>query len=201
MATLSTEVIGLLGLDPRRVRLLSAVHEAGHVVVADTVGVDILGATVSSAEHIGVGEDHTELRMPGGEPIPIPTAEYTVILAAGFQASYLWLTGRGVTDQDVLNQALTMLAAGDIAAMDDLRETRHRPDLHIQDGIKTAALILEHRWANVLRIGYALAAAGTLTRADLHPLLTRDPIDRTAAHALFEQWRTPHVSVTETAGG
>lgn len=36
--TPSAQVIEMLGLTRRRIRLLSVVHEAGHVVVADTVG-------------------------------------------------------------------------------------------------------------------------------------------------------------------
>ena len=58
---LSAEVIAMLGLEPRRIRLLSAIHEAGHVVVANTVGELVISSTVTSDEQIGTGDDHAHL--------------------------------------------------------------------------------------------------------------------------------------------
>jgi hypothetical protein len=67
---LSAEAIDLLGLTPRTARLLSAVHEAGHAVVADTVGLRVTRARVTSADRIGVG---SRRRTPGPSAAGTPT--------------------------------------------------------------------------------------------------------------------------------
>ena len=124
-AARSAEVIELLGLDRRRIRLLTAIHEAGHAVVANTVGALVISANVTSDEQIGIGDDYTHLDMPGGVEIPFP--EYLTILAAGFQASYFWMEARGFGDTATLNKALNLLRASDWNTAKRLCQRWNRP--------------------------------------------------------------------------
>ncbi|UZJ33503.1 hypothetical protein [Streptomyces endophytica] len=73
---------------------MSAVHEARHVVVADTVGAFIHHAQVTSSEHFGEGDvAHVDLEMPGAAEVLFP--EHLIILAADFQASFFWPAAAG----------------------------------------------------------------------------------------------------------
>jgi hypothetical protein len=185
---LSDKLVTMLRLPPRLRRLLSAVHEAGHAIVAHTVDVRVRYAEVTSYEYLGVGNDHINISMPDGRPIPL--AELLVIRAAGFQASYMWLRSRGFRDVDTLNQALSMLAAGDIADCTVDCQRAGRPELGMQDGIDVAAEILQRRWPSVLRLGYELARTGTMDEAQLWPVLLADQGAATrSARDEFRRWR------------
>ncbi|MGR7000774.1 hypothetical protein ACU686_26440 [Yinghuangia aomiensis] len=201
---LSAEAMGLLGLTPRTARLLSAVHEAGHAVVADTVGLRVARARVASAAHIGVGGDHVDVETRDGADVP-PGA-HLVVLAAGFQASYTWAVGRGYTDPAKLNRALNILNGGDRGAVDALRERHGRPDIHIQQGTEPAMRILTRRWSTVLRIAYALARAGELDERALFAHLVAGPAElQAAARRVWREWpdpfTTPSVPTSATTPG
>lgn len=186
----SARVFELLNLTPDRARMLSAIHEAGHVVVANTVGALVIRTSVTSREHIGVdGADETLLDMPGGRAMML--AEQIPILAAGFQASYFWLQSRGFTDETVLNKALNILGASDWKACVQACAGAGRPDLSMQDGVLPAAQILKARWSTVVRIGYDLAGMGTMTHPDLWPhLIDAARAGHRTALAAYETWRT-----------
>lgn len=185
----SARVFQLLNLTPDSARMLSAIHEAGHVVVANTVGALVISTSVTSREHIGVdGADETVLDMPGGRAMTL--AEQLPILAAGFQASFLWLGTRRI-GETVRNQALNILAAGDWEDCVQACVDAGRPDLGMQDGVLPAAQVLQARWSTVVRIACDLARMGSMTHPDLWPhLIDEARTGRRTALAAYETWRT-----------
>lgn len=186
---MSEEVVATLGLDRRSSRLLSAVHEAGHAVVAHAVGAWATNVAVADGEQLGLGGNYTEVEMLGGGEVPLP--EGLAILAAGIQTTYYWLRGRGFTDMAMLTRVLNLLAAGDHDATTVLCERWGRPDLDLEAGIWPASEIVIRRWPTVLRIGYHLARVGTMNGSELLPHLCSSPYSEfVEAREVFRKWRS-----------
>ncbi|WP_331735628.1 hypothetical protein OG333_37155 (plasmid) [Streptomyces anulatus] len=177
-----------LGLDPRLLRLLSAVHEAGHAIVAHTVGLSVTSATVTSHELIGLGGDHIALDYHAHHGrIPLPSL--LAMRVAGFQASVLWLGGRGIDGTTEPYQAtLNGLAGSDLNWCADACQ-RLLPHAHAQDTIEIAGRILLHRWRSTLRLAYDLAAAGSMDAVVIQPYLESDPMHALAAMRSYRIWR------------
>lgn len=176
-------------LTPGQKRLLSAVHEAGHAVVAHTLGFPVVGARVNSADRIGLGGDEIvlDLRVFGDQEIPLP--DLMSVWAAGFQASCMWMQGRGVDFNDPpVKTALNTLAGGDHRKCEEICRTAGAPELGIGDGLYGAAVALSRRWYTAMRLAYALAAAGALTEAQLAGRLSADPDQRSDARSTYQAW-------------
>ncbi|MFG2844232.1 hypothetical protein ACGF12_13820 [Kitasatospora sp. NPDC048296] len=177
-----------LGLEPRLLRLLSAVHEAGHAIVAHTVGLTVTSATVTSYELIGLGGDHIALDYRAfGDRIPLPNL--LAMRVGGFQASFLWLQGRGIDGTaEPYQEVLNCLAGGDLNwcahACQNLL-----PHAHAQDTIEIAGRILLHRWRSTLRLAYDLADVGSMDETALRTHLDADPVQGLKAMRCYRTWR------------
>lgn len=184
-ASVVAETRELLALSPANVRLISAVHEAGHVVVGHTLGMTVSRARLADDDslHAHVTVDYG---YPAGTVIPLP--DLLAMRAAGFQAAFTWLDSRALLD-DRRNQAINNLAGGDIkwclATCRDLGVS----DTTMQDGIVPAVHVLQRRWRTVLRLAYALAAAGSLSQGEIGPLLADDRAARLDALDAYRHWR------------
>ena len=188
-----------LGLEPRLLRRLTAVHEAGHAVVGQTVGFKVTGARVVSTDVLGRHDsDHISIDLtPLEEDGTFPLCELLTLKMAGFQASHMWLRGRGVPAMEQpYKTALNTLAGGDItqcyahcneAGMPDISTTR--------EALYGTAIILKFRWRAVLRLGYALEAVGQLDESALQPYLNADPSAHQEAAERYRAWqqRTAHI--------
>ncbi|MER5354646.1 hypothetical protein ABT093_30485 [Kitasatospora sp. NPDC002551] len=177
-----------LGLEPRLLRLLSAVHEAGHAIVAHTVGLSVTGAAVTSYELIGLGGDHIALDYSAyGNRIPLPSL--LAMRVGGFQASFLWMEGRGIDGTtEPYQEVLNGLAGGDLNWCADACRNL-LPHAHAQDTIEIAGRILLYRWRSTLRLAYDLAKAGSMGESTLRPYLEADPLQALKAMDSYQTWR------------
>jgi hypothetical protein len=181
-------VTAALGMEPRLLRLLTAVHEAGHVIAAATVGLKVTRAWVTWSRLIGAGGTGFDYSCYPSRIIPLP--DLLAMNAAGFQATYTWLEGRGIDgNADPYDFALNAMASADIGWCQDACRQLGRPDLTMQDGIHGAGRILKHRWRAVLRLAYALASQGALPGAELQPYLLADPAQHAEAVIAYHAWR------------
>jgi hypothetical protein len=178
-----------LGLTSRQGLLLSAVHEAGHAVAADSAGVTVTRAAVH-ADLSGLVTVEG-LPRPGDGPAAV-RAHLPALLAvklAGYAASAAWLKGRG-TDPAVppVGLALNALAASD--GQDALRylEAAGCPGASLGPAGDATLRILLARWETVLRLGYALARRRSLSAPEIGALLAADPY-RAAGRAAYRTWR------------
>jgi hypothetical protein len=184
------EVTAALGMEPRLLRLIGAVHEAGHAIVASTVGFEVTEARVESMEMIGSGTDQITVdfsRYPGRI---IPLTALLAMKAAGFQASFTWLEGRGIDGaEESCDFALNTMAGDDIHWCLNTCRQLGRLGLSMQDGIEGAGRILKRRWRAVLKLAHALAARGVLAGDDLRPYLAADFPQHIAAVHSYQAWR------------
>jgi hypothetical protein len=143
-----------LGLAVRQELLLTAVHEAGHAVAADSAGATVTGAEVRPDFS---GTTAVEgLPGPGGDPgavrahLPALLAVYT----AGYAASAAWLKGRG-TDPAGPSAALAINALAGSDGTDALRclDAAGCPGASLGPAGDAALRILLARWETVLRLG------------------------------------------------
>ncbi|WP_331757732.1 hypothetical protein [Nocardia sp. NBC_01388] len=187
------KTLALLGVHPRHVRLLTAVHEAGHAVVADSVGAHVDSVTVLSDGHLTDprgGNDHAQVEFPGAASADEVFAEYLTVLTAGFQSQYMWLTrSRGVTYTDQVQTGLSWLAAGDIHPANALRERCGRQDVEFVHAQAIAGMILRTRWSTLLRLAYHLNRTGYASQKDLQGYLMVNPQVRTKCLAYFRAWK------------
>jgi hypothetical protein len=189
---LAAEVTAALGMEPRLLRLISAVHEAGHAIVGVTVGFEVTEARAETVEAIG----SNEVTVDFGPGRDVPLSDLLPWKAAGYQASFTWLPGRGIDGAEApYDFALNTMAAGDINSSLATCRRAGRPDLTMQGGIEGAALILTHRWRSVLRLAYQLARCGVLAGDDLVPYLAADFPQYLAAVRAHQAWvqRTGHL--------
>lgn len=180
-----------LALPPRLLRLLSAVHEAGHAVVAQTLGMWVCEVHVVSHERIGMGGDRCQIRE---DLNTWPTVDHVTLLLAGMQASGLWFTGRGRDprkDPD-LTHCLNSLAGSDLeeawARCESLGMTKEEAAPKVQATVRAANIILQKRWIDVLSMAYALARHGSLVGRELWPYLHR-PAREVEARAAYRVWQ------------
>ena len=189
---LAAEVTAALGMEPRQLRLISAVHEAGQAIVGATVGFEVAEARAGTVEEIG----SNEVTIDFGHGQDVPVSDLLSLKAAGYEASFIWLQGRGIDSaEDPYDFALNTLAADDINSSRATCRKIGCPDLTMQDGIEGAALILTHRWRAVLRLAYKLARCGALAGDDLVPYLGADLPQYLAAVRAYQAWqqRTGHL--------
>lgn len=197
--SLCRRVTAQLGLDPRRLRLLTAVHEAGHAIVGHTVGFRVTAAFVTSDDVLGRhGADHISVDLTAfGDDGIIPLCDLLALRIAGFQAAHTWLRGRGVPAMEQpYKTALNTLAGSDLTSCYEHCAEVGVPDVATtREALYGAAVILKYRWRAVLRLGYALARVGTLDEAALRPYLDSDPNAHQEASARFRAWqqRTAHI--------
>jgi hypothetical protein len=90
--TQAAEVTAALGMEPRLLRLISAMHEAGHAIVGATVGFEVTEARAETVEAIG----SNEVTVGFGPGRDVPLSDLLSWKAAGYQASFTWLQGRGI---------------------------------------------------------------------------------------------------------
>jgi hypothetical protein len=183
-AAVIDDVVRWLDLSPRLVRLLSAVHEAGHAVVADTVGMGVSGMHLTDDGSLDATTT-VDYRRGAGEIIPLP--DMLAMRAAGFQAMFTWLDVRGLENDD-RSQAVNYLAAGDNTWCKEMCD-KLLPGATMQDGVVPAVNILQRRWLAVMRLAYALARAGTLGHQEISELLATDAEQQSAASAWYLRWR------------
>ncbi|MEU3566776.1 hypothetical protein [Kitasatospora sp. NPDC006786] len=171
-------------------RLLTAVHEAGHAIVGHTVGLHVTGATVTNAEAIGLGGDHIAVDY-AAYPAPIIPLPHTLAMGvAGFQASCTWLEGRGLDgDSEPYSTLLNLLANTDLHGCAELCRLAGLPASRTHDAVEAAGRILHHRWRATLRLAYVLTAAETMDRTALLPYLEDDPAQLQAAKEDYRVWR------------
>lgn len=182
-----------LGLPPRLLRLLSAVHESGHALVAHTLDMRVTEAQVVSREFIGLGGDHILIDFSsyrrGCSSRIVPTPDLLAMKVAGFQAAFMWLQGRGVDGTEApYQEILNTLAGGDLNWCTDFCRTLGRPPLQ-SHAVEAAAWILSHRWREALALAYALAARGNLDEKALRPFLEAGPHRLAPARAAYAAWR------------
>ncbi|MEV0237515.1 hypothetical protein [Nonomuraea sp. NPDC050786] len=188
---LELEIRQTLDLPPRLLRLLSAVHEAGHAVVAQTLGMWVWEVHVVSHERIGMGGDRCQIRE---DMDALPTVDYVAMLLAGAQASGLWFIGRGRDprkDPD-LTHRLNNLAGTDLeevwARCQTLGMSKEEATPKVQATIRAANIILQHRWIDVLGLAYAVARRGSLVGQELFPYLHR-PAREVEAREAYRVWQ------------
>jgi hypothetical protein len=184
------EVTAAFGTDPRQLRSIAAVHEAGHAVVAATVGFEVIQARV--CDPAAGGEDHdgvtVDVSCYGDRPVPLP--DLLAGAAAGLQANCTWLCDGGLDpNQPPYDIALNVLAGPDKAWCLGTSGQAGRPWLTMQHGIEGAWWILTRRWPAVLALAGSLASRGTLAGPDLEPYLFADPAQRADAIRSYEAWR------------
>lgn len=186
------KVTRLLGMPPHRMRLLVAVHEAGHALVAHTAGFRVIKVRVTSRKVIGLhGDDVATIDYEGVYPNNIvPLSDVLAISAAGFQATCMWMQGRGLDfNTPPFKTALNIMAGGDIANSARTSRDAGDPDRTMQDGMLGAARVLKRRWHATLRLAYALTHAGELSGPELDPYLYSYPAQACAARAALAAWR------------
>jgi hypothetical protein len=133
-------------MEPRLLRLLTAVHEAGHAIAGQTAGLTVTAARVASAGTTGLCGGCVDIDSGGYHRPVIPLPHLLAFQAAGFQASFLWLEGRGINgNEDPYSSALNALAGGDKSWCSSLCRDLGKPGLGMQDGIEGAARILKAR--------------------------------------------------------
>lgn len=185
------EIQETLGLPPRLLRLLSAVHEAGHAVVAQTLGMWVGEVHVVSHEHIGMGGDRCQIRE---DLDALPTMDYVTMLLAGAQASGLWFIGRGRDPREDpdLTLRLNNLAGTDLdeiwARCQALGMTKEEATPKVQATIRAANTILQKRWIDVLSMAYVLARRGSLVGQEMWPYLHR-PAREVEAREAYRVWQ------------
>lgn len=182
-----------LGLEPRLLRLLTAVHEAGHAIVGTTLGFDVSSIQVSSRDVLGFrNHDHISLELHVGQEIRLP--DELSLYMAGFQAACFWLNGRGIRAMAPglpYKTALNCLAGGDINKCHDLCDQWGMPAVATtNEGVRGAAHVLKYRWRAVLQLAYAVADTGYLRGAELQPYLDADPVARQRALTAYGTWLT-----------
>ena len=182
----AVEALELLALPARQVRLLTAIHEAGHAVVGHTLNMPIERIVLTDD---GTLDAHTTIPASygyaAGETVPLP--DLLTLRAAGFQAMFQWLDSRELETAD-RNKAINYLAAGDNTWCKDFcAELAH--DATMQDGVIPAGRILLCRWPTVMRMAYALAAAGSLDLFEITQLLWADRQGCTESAERYRRWR------------
>lgn len=182
------QAIAALGMDAGQLRMMSAVHEAGHAIAAGTVGFTVAQARVGDPATTRCGVE-VDLSCYAGEIIPLP--DLLAMKAAGYQAAFIWLQRRGGVDGHALpyDFALKTLAGDDIGWCLDICGQLLRPDLSMQDGMEGAWRILTCRRGAVLHLAEALVGRGVLAGADLLPYLTADPVQHAEAVSSYRAWR------------
>lgn len=186
------EVRAVLALPPRQLRLLTAVHEAGHAVAAHTMGMVVMEAHVDTYDRIGLGYDHVAYKWENGHRGPMLLASHM----AGLAASYVFMQGRGwdPRDQD-LADALSSLASGDIhQAREHVAEVTGRPYGDTLDTVQRVmeplTSLIRARWLDVVRLGYALARHGHLDQDALRVYLGRNMTGAVDAMDAYQGWTT-----------
>jgi len=175
----------LLGFSPENIRLISAVHEAGHAVVGHTLGMVIERAHLTDD---GSLDGHVTVDYGYGPGKIVPLPDLLTLRAAGFQAMFTWLEDRQLLS-DRRTEAINYLAAGDIEWCIATCRDLGMGSVTMQDGIEPAVRILRHRWPTVLRMAYVLAKAGSLAEHEVEPLLLCDPQRRLIALGGYRRWR------------
>lgn len=182
-------VVASLGMEPRLLRLQAAVHEAGHAIVGYTAGLDVAEARVTSPAASGLHGGCTDIPAGSYHGPSIPLPHVLAFWAAGFQATFLWLEGRGIDgNEDPHSLVLNAMAGDDKAYCSSLCRKLGKPDLGMQDGIEGAARILKARWHAVLGLAYALASHGTLSGNALQPYLTAGPHQHLLGVRSYRTW-------------
>jgi hypothetical protein len=155
-----------IGLPRNRWTLLTAVHEAAHVVVADTVDMATGEVRITRSTHV-LGRGHATSATRHSGPYTLP--QILAVRSAGFEGAWLWMLARGYPKTLDTQRPLTLAAGGDIRAVIADCRAAGRPDLVPPDdgrpppdsviglGVHPAAHILTRRWSTVLRIAYHLA--------------------------------------------
>ncbi|WP_147472650.1 hypothetical protein [Streptomyces triticirhizae] len=175
MLTDCDDVVTVLGLTPALYRQLLCVHEAGHVIAADGLGVPVLGARLTL-------NDPEDKRLGYVELGPQPLADGSrlallgrlIVRAAGAQAAYLWLERRGTTaDLAALRQDPDLFGADDDCT-EAAEACAAQPEYGLtpQAGVVPAAQLLLARWPAVLRVAYWLGRRERLDGQQLRALLT-----------------------------
>ncbi|MFF7764215.1 hypothetical protein [Streptomyces griseorubiginosus] len=182
-----------LGLEPRLLRLLTAVHEAGHAIVGSALGFDVTAIKVSSRDVLGLhNNDHISLELHEGQEIRLP--DELSLYMAGFQAACFWLNGRGIRAMDPnlpYKTALNTLAGGDINKCHALCDRWGVPAIATtNEGVRGAAHILKYRWRAVLQLAYTVNRVGYLWGSDLQPYLDADPSAQRASLTAYGRWMT-----------
>jgi hypothetical protein len=180
-----------LGLEPRLLRLLTAVHEAGHAIVGSTLGFDVSAIKVSSRNILGLrNHDHISLELHVGQEIRLP--DELSLYMAGFQAACFWLNGRGIRAMDPglpYKTALNCLAGGDINKCHDLCDQWGMPAVATtNEGVRGAAHVLKYRWRAVLQLAYTVDRVGCLWGTELQSYLDADPSTRRESLTAYEEW-------------
>jgi hypothetical protein len=177
--------VNIPGLIPVQQRLVTAVHEAGHAVVADALGVPVLSARVAD---LGERSENGVYGTVALNPTALAYGSRLVLLArltiraAGAQAAALWLEQYPRVAPEVL---VAFRAEPHLyGAYDDCLSAAHacaeRPEygLTAQAGVIPAAQILLARWPVVMRVAYWLARRGHLDADELRSLM--EPNEQTA---------------------
>ena len=187
---LALQVAAALGMDLRQLRPVAAVHEAGHAIVAATVGFTVSQAWVGDPAEIGCDIDGVEVDLSSYAGLRIPLPDLLAMKAAGYQATFTWLQGLGVDgNAPPYDRALNTLAGHDISYCLDTCRQLGRPDLSMQDGLEGARRILALRWDAVIGLADALASQGVLAEAGLQPYLTAGPAHHAEAASSYRAWR------------
>ncbi|MFJ2007978.1 hypothetical protein [Streptomyces chartreusis] len=180
-----------LGLEPRLLRLLTAVHEAGHAIVGSTLGFDVTAIKVSSRDVLGLhNHDHISVELHEGQEIRLP--DELSLYMAGFQAACFWLNGRGIRAMapgQPYKTALNTLAGGDINKCHNLCDQWDLPAVATtNEGVRGAAHVLKYRWRAVLRLAYTVDRVGCLWGTELQPYLDADPSARRESLTAYGKW-------------
>lgn len=174
--------------NPHRLRLAAGVHEAGHVVVASTVGWVVTKAGVCNCEAADCRDRGMEVDFSGfGEP-DLP--DVLAVTAAGYQATVAWLrSGRIDSSVPPYDAALQIMAADDFSECLETCRQAGRPDLGMRNGIEGAWPVLVSRWRTVLELACLLDSRGVLAGADLRSFLAADPAQQAEAVSSYRTWR------------
>ncbi|MEW1639300.1 hypothetical protein AB0469_35260 [Streptomyces sp. NPDC093801] len=200
------EITATVGLEPRLNRLLTAVHEAGHAIVGHTVGFKVAGASVVNTAVLGLEDgDRVDFDFSPFGDGEIPLSDLLAMRMAGFQATHMWLRGRGAAaGAPEFQTALNMMSSSDIVKCYEHCAQVGMPAVSTtREGLYGGALILKWRWRAVLRLAYVLARVGTLDADQLRPHLDADLRTHQGAVDAYRAWqkRTSSVwMVQETAG-
>lgn len=184
-----TSAAQTLGIGSADYQLLTATHEAGHIIVADEMGLSLHGAVlhfdgedrdVDGCAFIGpsnVTPDGTS------RPMGLEAAVSRVTMyAAGPAAGAMWLERRGKSEQTSGHYAVL---SGDLDHRRAEQLCTQHPGFSIDadgefslftamSGYEPAALILRRRWSSVERVAHYLATHRKVTPADLNHLLRKN---------------------------